>query len=765
MSDIIKNVTIALKLRPDAPPDVAQYTQGVRQYYAEVLTNAANATTANNLLSESYKRITSELSAATQAGIQFNQATGGIAQYYASVIAQSDEAAKAIRTLSAEYNALQGIGAKLQPPSIMAPNGFPTGGGLDPGFIGGSGGGNIGFTPSTDGVQSLDAAAEATKKYADEIDRLISSGMNFSTVEDAVRKFAEATMDALNVVDPTQRMMGIETIMEDARKHVEKFQEVDTTTTQKMSRNWQAAQQSMTSAVSAASRLVSAVGFLTGSSDDVEELAKRFANVRMSIEAMSASSSMFNNTSEGLQRMGAASQAAQAQLAMLGGSAGFTTRILAGVGPAATAMQAALGPISLVITGIGLAFTVAQTAAAVWGEKSTESAENSEEALKGYEDQLRSISRELDVQVQLIDNQTRATMLLYETRKLASGGSLSLEQALATGQDMAVTAQANEKASLQAALAKAKEALPEAIKLERSGLERDIARRESLVKEKEAELLEYSRKTGTPLSQLIEGQKQLARAESLTAADSDAIAPWNGLALQKEKLRKLDRQQGIIDLEQTIASGDPAKMAEGLKALEKTFPEAVNVLQKAALDAMQGRQAAPKFVIDETNQLIREEIQRAKGEGVDIGKGPDGKYMLDADREIEKARKAFEAERMVAQNLMADPAKFADLQFGVNTAQNPLMALQGISQFIPDDQEQALRGDGNLTKAKVQAALSDAAEFESERVAMDEEIARMNERVVYYQQAMRKLLDVVEAQQGQLDKNANQIEQIQRATR
>lgn len=766
MSDIIKNVTIALKLRPDAPPDISQYTQGVRQYYGEVLTNAANATTANNLLSESYKRITAELTGATQAGLAFNQATGGIAQYYASVISQSEEAAKAIRTLSAEYNALQGIGAKLQAPSLMAPNGFPSGGGtFNQSIVDGSGGGRIGFTPSTEGIQSLDAAAEATKKYADEIDRLITSGMKFETIEAAVQQFAAATMDALNVVDPTQRMMGIQTIMEEARKHVERFQEVDNATTQRMMRNWQGAQQSMMTAVSAASRLVSAIGFLTGSSDDVEELAKRFANVRMSIEAMSASSAMFNNTSEGLQKINQASIAAQTQLTLLGSTAGFTTRLLAGVGPAATAMQAALGPISLVITGIGLAFTVAQTAAAVWGDTNEDSAERSEEALRKYDEQLRNVSRELDAQTRLIDNQTRSTMMLYDARKLARGGAFTLEEAVAQGQDMAITNQAAEKKSMDAALAKAREALPEAIKTERALLEEEIRKREQQVAAKEAELKQWSKLSGKSMEELIAGQKRIGNSSEISSWQADEIDPWGALQRQKDKLAQFDRMRGVTGLEQSITSGDPAQIAGALRDMRGVLPQSVDILERANLDAMQARQASPKFVIDETSQLIREAIQKAKGEGVDIGKGSDGKYMIDADREVEKARKAFELERQVAQNLTADPAKLAELQLGINTAQNPLMALQRISQYVPDDQEQALRGDANLTKAKVQAALTDAAEFEAEKVAMDEEIARMNERIVYYQQSMKKLLDVVEAQQGQLDKNANQIEQIQRASR
>jgi len=690
MSDVIRNVTIALKLRPDAPPDIAQFTQGVRQYYGEILTNAANATTANNLLGESYRRI------------------------------------------------------------------------ADLSSRGGSGGG---LGPSVEGMQSLDQAAQATQKFADEIDRLITSGMKFSTIEGAVQQFATATMDAMNVDDPAQRMMGIQQIMEDARKHVERYQEMDTATTQKMSRNWQGAQNSMMQAVSAASRLVSAVGFLTGSSDDVEELAKRFASVQMSINAMSASSAMFNNASEGLQRMGVASQAAQTQLAMLGGSAGFTTRILAGVGPAATAMQAALGPISLVITGIGLAFTVAQTAAAIWGEKSTESAENSEEALRKYEEQLRAVSRELDAQTRLIDNQTRSTMMLYDAKKMASGGKFSLEDAVATGQDMAITNQTAEKKSMEAALAKAREALPEAIKTERALIEEEIRKREQQVAAKEADLRQWSKLSGKSMEDLIAGQKRMGQSSEITSAQADEIDPWGALQLQKDKLAQFDRMRGVSGLENSISSGDPAQIAGALKDLRGVLPQSVDILEKANLDAMQARQASPKFVIDEVNQLIREEIQRAKGQGIEIGKGADGKYMVDADREIEKATKSFEAEMRIAQNLMADPAKFAELQFGVNTAQNPIAALQGISQYVPDEEEQALRNNPNLSIANVQAALADAAEFDEEKAKLQETVERLQGVVAEYRQSMGKLVDVVEEMQGEARKTANDLKDVIRAGR
>jgi len=601
-----------------------------------------------------------------------------------------------------------------------------------------------------------------------QLDLLINSSKSFAEIEPSVRKLGATIMDAFDV-SPGDRSSAIEALVEKARAGFEKVEAVSNRTTQAMSRNWAAASQSMSTALMSAGRLVTALGFLTGQSDDVEKLARQFASVQVAMQAMSASSSMFNSMSEGLQRLQTASTAAQTSLTIMGASASFSTRMLAGIGPMAISAQAALGPISLVMSAISVAVVAAQIAMSAFGDESEDSAKRAEKAMQDYEKALRSVSQEMAAQTASIDMQTDATMKLYAAQKFARGGAFTADEAIATGKQMTADNEASAKARMEKAVADAKAAMPEATLKERAELEARVKRDTEAIAERERVLRQTSQQTyGGKVSpeELKRRDMELVKSGVLTAGQERAVDPWSELERSKDALKQFDKQKGFSTLEDAIKNpNDLQAITEGIKQFGDTLPGVTNILKNAASDIQEGREKSIRFVAGELQQLLKEEERKLRSEKGEYQLDPNGKPIVSFQDEIDKERKKFESERMVAQDLIGDPQKMRKLQQELMMAPTPLAGLSAISGVIPDAEEQALRGNKNLTKNDLTAALKDAAEFETEQNALSEFIAAQQQKSDKFSESIGKIIEFIGATQDDMAAQAKKIELMQRQLR
>jgi len=768
MSDGQRRVTLQFEVQPTGtPPDMRQFSAPVIEYYRIITSQAADAVRANGLVGESFRRIASEITATNQQMTQFGTTAVNISTYFQNVTQNSTQAAESVRLLTEQYNLMSqaAAAAAANAPAAGNLNWSQTGGPGQGGWAGGSGGGGgaaAGINEVGDALVDVNGQVAATIQN---LEHLINTARSFAEIEPGVRLLGESLMNATNVpID--QREAGIQALIENARAQFEQIQTLSNRASQQMSRNWAGAANSMSSAITASGRLVSAIGFLTGQSDDVEKLAKQFASVQIAMQAMSAQSSMFNSMSEGLQRLQVASTAAQTSLTIMGASASFTTRMLAGIGPAALAAQAALGPISVVMSLISVAVVAAQAAIALWGETTEDSAKRSEEAMKRYADQLKEVTRELNAQTQGIDLQTQATMQLYEARKFARGGSFTAEEAIAAGQRMTEDANAKISIDMRAALAQAKASVPESVQKERAEVLARIQRQEQIVAERERQVRLLEGIGGSPLEEVKRKAKILSSSPNISSEQASEFDPWTDLEMERERLRQADRKSGFGALEAAVA--DPTNLeaiSKGLDNFSKRLPEAANILEKAMQGAMAEQGKAIRFTAGELQVLLREEQQRLRGDKGDMTIGPDGKPIVSFQDEIDKELRKFEVERKIAQDLNADPARLFEIQQKIQMAPTPMAGLGVLAPFMPNDQEQALRADPNLTTDKLMEALKDAREFETEAEALDQFIDAQNAKAEKYVSSLGKLLGMISSQQDAMDALAKDMELVKRAAR
>ena len=184
-------------------------------------------------------------------------------------------------------------------------------------------------------------------------------------------------------------------------------------------------QQDMTQVIGSTAQFVSHLSMLDSiGGESLENIAKKFAEIQSTVGLISSSQSMFSNVGEGLgklQQMGAATQTVVASQQALGVATTFSQAATLKLAGAAGTLQAAMGPISLIMTGIMVAIVLAELAMDAFGESSEDVAAKQEENLKKYNDELDKVIKKLERERDVMNEQSDILNNQWELKKLLLG--------------------------------------------------------------------------------------------------------------------------------------------------------------------------------------------------------------------------------------------------------------------------------------------------------------------------------------------------------
>ena len=183
--------------------------------------------------------------------------------------------------------------------------------------------------------------------------------------------------------------------------------------------------QDVTQTIAAVATLTSHLSMLKSiGGDSLEDIAKKFAKVQSTVGLISSTQSVFSNIGEGLgklQKMGDATRIivdGQRDLNIATTLSQTATLRLAG---AAGTVQAAMGPIALIATGIMAAMVAAELAMSAFGESAEDVAKRMEGYLKKQNDEMQKgidlLSRQRDV----MNEQLAIAEQQWETKRLLAG--------------------------------------------------------------------------------------------------------------------------------------------------------------------------------------------------------------------------------------------------------------------------------------------------------------------------------------------------------
>jgi hypothetical protein len=187
-------------------------------------------------------------------------------------------------------------------------------------------------------------------------------------------------------------------------------------------------QQDMTQVIGATAQFAANLSMLDSiGGESLENIAKKFAKIQSTVGLITASNSIFSNVGEGLGKltqMGAATRTIVQQQQALGVATTFSQAATLRLAGATGVLQAALGPIGLIFTGITAAIVVAEIAMDVFGESSEEAAEKQreqEQAVERFNRQLQESIRLLEQEKSILDTQTQIMENQWDIKKALAG--------------------------------------------------------------------------------------------------------------------------------------------------------------------------------------------------------------------------------------------------------------------------------------------------------------------------------------------------------
>jgi hypothetical protein len=184
-------------------------------------------------------------------------------------------------------------------------------------------------------------------------------------------------------------------------------------------------QQDMSQVIGATAQFASHLSMLDSiGGESLENIAKKFAEIQSTVGLISSSQSIFSNVGEGLgklQQMGTATQTLVAQQQALGVATTFSQAATLRLAGAAGTLQVALGPISLIMTGIMAAIVIAEIAMDSYGETAEDVAAKQQEYLKQYNDDLDKIIKKMERERDIMSEQSDILGNQWELKKLLLG--------------------------------------------------------------------------------------------------------------------------------------------------------------------------------------------------------------------------------------------------------------------------------------------------------------------------------------------------------
>lgn len=482
--------------------------------------------------------------------------------------------------------------------------------------------------------------------------------------------------------------------------------------------------------LAAGTQFIATIRVLGGESEDLKKLAENFAKMQAIVQGVSAGTQAFNSVNSGLTALQASAAAATSQLTATGGAATLTQGALIRIAPAAAVAQSALGPIAVVVAGIGLAITVAQAAGKFFEAKLPDDAARSERALARVTEQLEQMRRKIEANARAISAQNELLRNELELRLELDGAGTP--EAIQENQALATKAATDDAQSQIAAEQNA--AAKRAADLE--------AKRNALLKEQAD----------------IEKERQEAKKWWGNNADVSADKKQREKEIRNE-LQQITPQ--IID-EKTASQGVGVElrhdtMAEFAAAVEQLPQDQQAAYEEVLSNFTTGLQQALTTTNNEIGSSLRENELAAS----------------ENERKQSDARKAFEEEQNTALRLQNTPDERMAIEQQINSSAqsgNLNAGIDALSGVVSGEREQELRNqlaEGNLTREQLLQELVDASEFETEKAALEKEIDILKQQAEALATTRTALLESQEAvkqemQQLQEDIRAVRAAQTQR---
>ena len=486
-----------------------------------------------------------------------------------------------------------------------------------------------------------------------------------------------------------------------------------------------AATGALAQSVAAGTQFVSLLRVIGGDSENIEELARKFAMVQSTVQGIAAGTQAFSSLNQGLDTLQEAAAAATSQLAATGGTATMTQTALIRLAPAAATAQAALGPIGLAIAGISLAVAAVKAASEYFSEELPDDSERNAKAFEKVNNQLALMKRQIDSNAKSMEAQNNMLRTELDLRNQISGKTTDKDIQEGLGIEVKTATDAANAATQTEQNAAAK---------------------------RKAELQNERR-------ELVDQQ------EKLTQQDQADASWWGGdgkNAKREEEKKRISKRLEEI----TPQILDEAASAEGVGVA--LTPTTMAEYAAAIENLPQEQQAAYEQVLDKFAQQMSTAIQSANQQ-LEASLRENQQALDDNTRKVEDARKAYEEEQNIALRLQSSPNERKTLEQSVNSATatgNLNAGIDAISGVVSTEREQELRNQlaqGNLTREKLLAEIADAAEFETEKAALEKQVAALKEQATAIQATREELTKAQQKVKDEMRLLHEEIRQTQQA--
>jgi hypothetical protein len=491
-------------------------------------------------------------------------------------------------------------------------------------------------------------------------------------------------------------------------------------------------QMDMTQVIGATAQFAANLSMLDSiGGDSLESIAKKFAKIQSTVGLITATNSIFSNVGEGLGKltqMGAATRTIVQQQQALGVATTFSQAATLRLAGATGVLQAALGPIGLIFTGITAAIVVAEIAMDVFGESSEEAAEKQreqEQAVERFNRQLQESIRLLEQEKSILDTQTQIMENQWNIKKALAG-----DKGLSAGDMQKEFVQQTEQQNSM---------LNKEVNIASKKLEQSVSQSNQ----------EEAKKLLDTEQQLITGIDRLKN--KLKDADAAGVDSGGIDAELADKQKRLD--QNAIEQE---AMRQKVGIEGDISEILHTSPEQVQSLRNTEIkDGMivdfAGMEQKLQTLPDELALSFLQDIQKPmQAQLTDTGKslGEAQRALADAESKKKKAEQGIldEEKRFGAEEDMATKFGLTEGKFAKDQAMNLLNQYDAAKSpeekaMLADEAERALREQGllsaeadamlrgaNTDTTAVRRQITDDAEItDEERTANDKAVADLTD--------------------------------------
>jgi hypothetical protein len=529
-------------------------------------------------------------------------------------------------------------------------------------------------------------------------------------------------------------------------------------------------QQDMSQTIGATAQFISHLSMLDSiGGESLENIAKKFAEIQSTVGLISSSQSMFSNVGEGLgklQQMGAATQTIVDSQTKLGVATTFSQGATLKLAGAAGTLQAAMGPISLIMTGVMVAIVLAELAMDAFGGSAEEAAEKlrkQEEAAERFNRQLEFSIHLLEQEKSVLDSQTDIMNTQWEIKKALAGdkglsaGDMKKEvdkqtqqQNDAMNQEINIGAKKLEEVISKPNQEKAKglldteqELIARGDRLEKNRRTRDAAGEDTVSVDTEIadnkkrleqnaieqEAMVQSTGVGVTLQDIVAASPEQAQSLGSTEIKDGMIVDFAAMEQNLEAIPDKLALQFLQDIQEP--------MQEQATQTQQSLGEA----QRSLADAEIKKKKAEQGIADEETRFNAEEDMASKF-GLDEGKDAKEQAMAALDR--------FDAAKTPEEKAMA-----ADEAESILSGAN----------ILSTEAEKMLRGENTDTKAARNQINDDSEISQEEKTQNDKTVADLTDMKMEADAAILAMPRLIEDLKAKLKAINDQQTQLSNAMR